>query len=86
MIEAVIELQRNMMDVEALARESHVNPLQTEYSLKLFFFCFLEVFTEAVKQRITIVKRLAVNCWYLNWQSVSWKDFRFGSEKKINII
>lgn len=37
MIEAVIELQRNMMDVEALARESHVNPLQTgcEVSLEL---------------------------------------------------
>lgn len=29
MIEAVIELLRNMMDVEALARESHVNPFQT---------------------------------------------------------
>lgn len=28
MIEAVIELRRNMMDVEASARESRVNPLQ----------------------------------------------------------
>lgn len=35
MIEAVIELQRNMMDVEALARESHVNPLQTGCEVSL---------------------------------------------------
>lgn len=35
MIEAVIELQRNMMDVEALARESHVNPLQAGCQVSL---------------------------------------------------
>lgn len=45
MIEAVIELQRNMMDVEALARrESHVNPSQTACEASL------EVFTHDVEE------------------------------------
>lgn len=62
MIEAVIELQRNMMDVEALARESHVNPFQTGREASL------ELFTEDVEEG-TIMKTSALLSVISRWNS-----------------